>query len=185
MKVCNMDCLHCIHNDCINDGLFTKAEYSLSTELDKQANSEIARDKKSKNYITANFKARQKRYAQSDKGKARQRRYNTSEKGIDTRKAYTHTVEYHEQRNAKARAFRQTLAGQLKQQEITEKRKAYQHEYYLAHKEEKIAKQKHSQKLYIKTHKKEIADRRKQYDHERYLKRKAEKLAMCNTDQNT
>ena len=80
--MCNMDCLNCVHPDCINDELPTEAEIKAQDEYDRDIVTDELKDKaRLKGHLShwkynhsAKGKAAQKRYAQSDKGKEAQRR---------------------------------------------------------------------------------------------------------------
>lgn len=63
---CNLDCFHCIIEDCVLESTTSQLKYNHS-EAGKQS---------------------RKKYEQSEKGKLRQKRYEQSEKGKATRKAY-------------------------------------------------------------------------------------------------
>lgn len=97
MKMCNMDCLNCIHPDCINDDLPTEAEIKAQDEYDRDINTDELRmqaiDKGKISqwlYIhSPKGKEAQKRYNQSEKGKAAQKRYSQSEKGKEAQRRQT------------------------------------------------------------------------------------------------
>lgn len=81
--MCNMDCLNCVHPDCINDCNATPNEMKAQDEYDRFIITDELKDQaRLKGHLgqwkynhSAKGKAAQKRYAQSEKGKEAERRH--------------------------------------------------------------------------------------------------------------
>lgn len=90
--ICDMNCLNCVYQDCINDTEPTEAEMQAQDELDIIVKRGRAKEKGQLAQWNYNHsqagKESQRRYAKSEKGKEAQRRYLMSDKGRQAQKRY-------------------------------------------------------------------------------------------------
>lgn len=112
--MCNMDCLNCVYDDCINDKV-TDTERRKQDKYDRENISERIPEERSNlrkrklalydyNH-SEKGKAAQKRYAQSEKGKARDRR--KAQKRIASGKNAEYCRRYREKKKAEREAQRE------------------------------------------------------------------------------
>ena len=127
--VCNGDCFHCVHPDCIVDDHITKEEIAASKKLDREAKRQDKdnRERHRAEYLKAYYAAHREEIA------AYWREYRAA-----------HREEYNAYQNAYQREWREAHR---------EEYNAYHREYYAAHREERLA----YQREYWRKKKKEAA----------------------------